>query len=385
MRRIVAAALFAALPSSGFSQAKRPSNPLSVQKGAQAHALSATAVAETSGKSWSVPVLCYHQFGPKKRANPYKMSARQFSEELDWLKAQGYQAVTLSQIGAVLSGTGALPPKPVCITIDDGYASGWTVAGPVLKAHGFKASYFLEAKRQGRHGLLSWDQCRQMEKEGFEMGSHTCFHSNLGRPAPGESVRDYRARLRMELVESKGILERELGHPVDWLAYPYGAFNPLVESMARKAGYRFALTVTKGFNQAGSPPLGLNRMLILEPLSIQGFAKVFDFEPLPVKVKGLGEGSQWAAGESREFRLEFEPGFHPINLNAWVRDVNVPVTETAQGWFCTVPRGLKPGFHFLFMTEHRRRRTWQKQWLFQVIRPEWKPYMKLERRAGEGS
>lgn len=327
---------------------------------------------------WAVPVLCYHQFGTEKKHNPFKMSAQHFEEQISWLSRSGYHSVSLAQLGQALDGKADLPSKPVCITIDDGFESGWTVAGPVLKKYGFKASYFLQAKLQGRRNMLSWDQVRELEKEGFEAASHTCYHTNLGKPQAKEDVAGYGRRLREEIFESKNILERQLGHPVDWLAYPYGAYNARVEEAVKKAGYRHALTVTPGLNRPGAQPLRLRRLLIMNPVKPATFARQLESQPVPMEMQGMEEGSQWVKGAGHPVRLKFGAGVRPQRVWVGVGPAVVPLKADAEGWTCVIPADTKTGFHFFTVNDMGSVPPRQSQWLFQVIRPEWASYMKEE-------
>ena len=61
---------------------------------------------------------------------------------------------------------------------------------------------------------VTWDQVREMARNGILFGAHTVNHPVLTRITP-EAV-------RYELVESKTRLENELNHPVTWFCYPQG-------------------------------------------------------------------------------------------------------------------------------------------------------------------
>lgn len=68
-----------------------------------------------------------------------------------------------------------------------------------------------------RKGYLTWDECREMEKNGIVIESHTVDHKSMTELTDDQ--------LRAELVESKKKAEAELGHPVDYMAYPTGAIT----------------------------------------------------------------------------------------------------------------------------------------------------------------
>jgi peptidoglycan/xylan/chitin deacetylase (PgdA/CDA1 family) len=77
-----------------------------------------------------------------------------------------------------------------------------------------------------------------------------------------------------DLVTSRRTLERRLGHPVPWLAYPFGSFDARVEAMARRAGYLLAVTTLHGTSQSARTPLALTRLRILDSTGVDGLAEL---------------------------------------------------------------------------------------------------------------
>jgi peptidoglycan/xylan/chitin deacetylase (PgdA/CDA1 family) len=96
---------------------------------------------------------------------------------------------------------------------------------------------------EARSMPLSWGQVRQMRDGGVEFGSHAMSHPILSQLDDAE--------LHAELAGSKAEIEREVGRPVETLAYPVGgenAYDARVVSVARECGYRFGLTYVRGMN-----------------------------------------------------------------------------------------------------------------------------------------
>jgi peptidoglycan/xylan/chitin deacetylase (PgdA/CDA1 family) len=84
--------------------------------------------------------------------------------------------------------------------------------------------------------LLSRNQMREMINSGLiEIGSHSLNHPNLDVLGDEE--------LRLELRESKKILEQHLGSPIVSLAFPDGAYNQKVKMIALEEGYKNLLSV----------------------------------------------------------------------------------------------------------------------------------------------
>jgi peptidoglycan/xylan/chitin deacetylase (PgdA/CDA1 family) len=103
--------------------------------------------------------------------------------------------------------------------------------------------------------MLGWDQLRAMADAGIEIGSHTVSHPSLAGIARDEASR--------ELGESKRLLEKELGRPVRFFAYPFGGrkhLNAASERLVREAGYEAACTTIHGVNRSGADPFRLLRM-----------------------------------------------------------------------------------------------------------------------------
>ena len=78
---------------------------------------------------------------------------------------------------------------------------------------------------------------------------------NLGRMESDEEMAE---RIRLEIVNGKSIMEKELGHPVTTLCWPWGAYSPLVLRLGQEAGFRTFITTQGGANPPGSP-LAVNR------------------------------------------------------------------------------------------------------------------------------
>jgi peptidoglycan/xylan/chitin deacetylase (PgdA/CDA1 family) len=98
---------------------------------------------------------------------------------------------------------------------------------------------------------VSWDQLREMEAGGIEVGSHSVSHPILTKISA--------ARLGHELAESRSRLEAQLDHPVDLFCYPNGDHDAEVRRAVASAGYRAAVTTSPGFIGRSSDLYALDR------------------------------------------------------------------------------------------------------------------------------
>jgi peptidoglycan/xylan/chitin deacetylase (PgdA/CDA1 family) len=102
---------------------------------------------------------------------------------------------------------------------------------------------------------MTWAQLRTLATEGFEVGAHTRTHSILSHVGPGQ--------LQDETKGCKEEIERNLGIPVRYFAYPNGRsedYGPEVIEAVSRAGYQAAVTTVVGGNSPSTPPYELRRI-----------------------------------------------------------------------------------------------------------------------------
>lgn len=201
---------------------------------------------------------------------------RDFTRQMRWLAAFGYQPIDMDTLVRARQGRASLPKRPVVITFDDGFQGCADHAVPVLRTHGFTAVFYLVAGLMGATSrwlrpelgmelaLMSWDTARSLAAEGFRCGAHTLTHPRLAGLDP--------ARRRQELVDARGRLEDELGQSVVHLAYPYGDFDQTVQAATAEAGYVTACSTRPGRSSADDDLLALHRVTVYGHDSLLDFA-----------------------------------------------------------------------------------------------------------------
>jgi peptidoglycan/xylan/chitin deacetylase (PgdA/CDA1 family) len=101
----------------------------------------------------------------------------------------------------------------------------------------------VRAASEGLGRALTWDQMRELQAAGVEIGAHTASHPCLGRLEE--------SKLHRELEIPKQLIEAELGVECASMAYPFGgrnSFSGLVLSAVAQAGYRVGVTYLPGVN-----------------------------------------------------------------------------------------------------------------------------------------
>jgi peptidoglycan/xylan/chitin deacetylase (PgdA/CDA1 family) len=217
----------------------------------------------------TVPILSYHRFGAGR--GKLSVTKRQFEEQMEYLKTNGYRVISLSQLLAFQKGKEAIPQRSVVLTIDDGYRSIYDIAFPVLKRYNFPATVFIYSDYIGKGGL-SWRQMAEMESSGLiSFQAHSKTHDNLTIRLATENMMGYKTRLVKEVRVPAELLGKRMNNPQVCYAYPFGDVNRLVVDELRRNGYEAGVTVDSGSNPFFRYPYILNRTMIYEKDGIREF------------------------------------------------------------------------------------------------------------------
>ena len=188
-------------------------------------------------RSIKIPSLMFHyarEVDQKLDPLGYGLSIKpaNYLKYLDWIKDNGYNTVTVSQVYDYLQYGILLPDKPVQFRWDDGHDNNWFVYQE-MKKRGMTATFYVITRKLE----LTPAQWQQIDQDGFEVAAHTRTHPDL------RAVKD----LTGEIAGSKKDLEAILGHPVRNFAYPYGYYNNTVKQVVRDSGFEIAVTTHGGF------------------------------------------------------------------------------------------------------------------------------------------
>ena len=229
------------------------------------------------GGLWStgyqvVPVLTYHKLS--RNGTPDAMTVREvdFEAQIRFLRENGYRVITLDDLFEFLQFRRQIPARSVVITFDDGWRSVYDIAFPILKKYGYPATLFVYTDLiVGSRETLSWEQVRELSRNGFDIQGHSKTHRYLGRKERKETFRDYFDAVRKEIVESSKIIRNQTGREVKYLAYPYGDTNALVAAMMRREGYRLAFTVERESAPFFSNDYRVGRAMVYGSFSLEDF------------------------------------------------------------------------------------------------------------------
>jgi peptidoglycan/xylan/chitin deacetylase (PgdA/CDA1 family) len=240
-----------------------------------------------------IVILCYHEVEkdglPPHHVIPrheavaatpdemarYTISTEAFRQQMDLIDLHGYEVVPLDHVVDYVTGLRTtLPARAAVITVDDGWRSTGTEIAQEMARRRWPFTAFVYPRVIERHSShpynLTWAGVSALAKKGFSVESHSYTHALLSRTHhPQMSENNYAAFLNDELRCSRDVIATRTGHPVRFLAYPYGDHDPHVVAAAKAAGYEAAVTVKRGAVTKRSDPFALERYLVLHDTTLQ--------------------------------------------------------------------------------------------------------------------
>lgn len=210
---------------------------------------------KTTSQDMNIPVLCYHDVTPNNPDNNgLLISPEKFKEQLQYLKDNNYTPITLDELYDYLRNNKEIPEKPVVITFDDGYKGNYEYAYPLLKEFKFPATMFIISNYVGGADFMTTEQLKEMSNNGIEIESHTSKHDDLSKLNETEQVET--------LKNAKTSLEKIIGKPVNFVAYPFGRHNSDTRIAAEKAGYKLGFNLNGNFADRKDHNFNMDRIYV---------------------------------------------------------------------------------------------------------------------------
>ena len=212
-------------------------------------------------RAQTVSILTYHRFNPDHAPGATTVTTRTFAAQMNRIAALDIPVVPLR---ALFDGT-PLPPRAIAITADDGHRSVYTEMFPILKAHRFPATLFLNPPGLGQGTYLRFAELLEMQATGLiDCQPHTVSHPNFNTERARRSPEAFTAFLRHELEDSRASLRNRLGGSQALLAWPFGIHDPALEAAAQAAGYTAAFALGGRASRADAPKFAIPRYQVYE-------------------------------------------------------------------------------------------------------------------------
>ncbi len=206
----------------------------------------------------SVPILMYHDIVAKKEVF-FDVTPEELEAHFQRIKAEGMTPISPDALLAHLRTGVPLPNKPVLISFDDGYGGHYQYVYPLLKKYNFPALFSIYLKKiegKTKRTSVTWPQLKEMAADPLvTIASHSIKHPKDLRTLTEDE-------LGKEVIESKQLLERELGIPIRYFTYPEGKYDARVKQWAIAAGYSMAFSMddlNEGYAGASPDLFSINR------------------------------------------------------------------------------------------------------------------------------
>ena len=132
---------------------------------------------------YDIPILMLHTVNDQPKDNPMgelAVSSKGLEAYLKMLKRWKYQMISMDDL---LLGRYDADRNYIVLTFDDGYKDNLTVAMPILKKYGARATIFVNPaylspeSDDSDWGFMTWREVEQAEKSGiFDIQAHTMTH-----------------------------------------------------------------------------------------------------------------------------------------------------------------------------------------------------------------
>ena len=168
-----------------------------------------------------------------------------FEITLKRLKSEGYYFVSVDEMMNIIEQRNST--RFAVVTFDDIMDDVYTNAYPILKAMQIPFMLFVAPGLINTKEFVTMEHLLEMAKDPLcSIGSHSVSHCNLRKVENSAE----------EIIESKKQLEILIGHPIKYMAYPYGWHCDVSKKNmkeAEKAGYKCAFgTIQSMISQTSS-------------------------------------------------------------------------------------------------------------------------------------
>jgi len=221
--------------------------------------------ADLENISAEVPILIYHHIrnatDKDSQSNlQFIVAPKIFENQMKYLSENNFTSISFKNLADYFEGKFTLPKKPIIISFDDGLINQYKNALPVLKKYNLTATFFIFTNPLGRsQNYIDWDQLKELDNLGMEIGSHGFYHLFLNKITETE--------LEKEVVESKKLIEENIGHEIYAFAYPFGVYNEKVTQKIKDSGYTTSRDIINGTTHTKKDLFELKGYFITENFS----------------------------------------------------------------------------------------------------------------------
>jgi len=165
------------------------------------------------------------------------INQKKFEQQLDYLSKKNIPILPLHDIVAYVRGDLTIKIQSFSLTFDTGYHDLYTLCYPLLKKHGYPATFFIQPNTVGKTETIkgrtikymTWDQIRDMQEHGMLIGFYGCCGKNIAK-VPLEEI-------RQEIHEEKIKFQNELSKKICYYGVREGVPLITVIQLLKNEGF----------------------------------------------------------------------------------------------------------------------------------------------------
>lgn len=230
-------------------------------------------IKENTDTNEGIVVLGYHQIKNTYSKDSYVAklfitSPENFEKEIKYLSEHGYTSISLDEyIDLINTKKDSMASKKVVITFDDGYASQYEKAFPILKKYNMSATFFVYSNCIDRYPVcMTSRELKEMVDSGMKLANHTVNHLNLS------TLKD--RDIEKEFIQNQRFLENNFGktNVENVVAYPFGVADARIKTIVASLGYKGGVGVSV-FSKDKRDAFNIERYLMGD--SLEDFHSLF--------------------------------------------------------------------------------------------------------------
>ncbi len=216
-------------------------------------------------KSKGLPVLMYHFFydkdSPPKKLDANYMEIHDFEDQLKYLTENNYYFPTWEEVKNYIDGTSCLPEHSIVLTADDGDATFFDLAIPIVEKYNVKITSFL---------ITSWiddqNKLKNYDSNKIIFESHSHDMHRAGTDGKGRILTLSYDEACKDVKTSQSFIGN-----ATVFCYPFGHYNDACYKILKDSGYTLAFTTKYGRVRPGDNCYALSRIRMSKGDSLKSF------------------------------------------------------------------------------------------------------------------
>lgn len=216
-------------------------------------------------KSKGLPVLMYHFFydkdSPPKKLDANYMEIHDFEDQLKYLTENNYYFPTWEEVKKYIDGTSCLPEHSIVLTADDGDATFFDLAIPIVEKYNVKITSFL---------ITSWiddqNKLKNYDSNKIIFESHSHDMHRAGTDGKGRILTLSYDEACKDVKTSQSFIGN-----ATVFCYPFGHYNDACYKILKDSGYTLAFTTKYGRARPGDNCYALSRIRMSKGDSLKSF------------------------------------------------------------------------------------------------------------------